>query len=230
MIVSPKICNVCENELENPLFSSNLKNSLTSHGKIIKGKTDVYYCHNCTHIQTKELADINEFYDKNYRLLIRSDEEDQVYNVDNNEKIFRYDHQVKTLINLVKLPEQANILDYGCGKATTIKKFAEIKTNITPFVFDVSDIYVPFWKKFIKNTNMATYEINVNWFNKMDLVTSFFSLEHVNSPLKMLKNIYKLLKPNGFFYCIVPDITKNIADFIVIDHINHFTEYSLSKL
>jgi SAM-dependent methyltransferase len=122
------------------------------------------------------------------------------------------------------------VLDYGCAKGTTLKKLVKQRTDITPYLFDVSDMYLSFWKKFVKEGHWATYSADPHWTGTMDVVTSFFSLEHVASPRSMLSNIWGLLKRNGIFYCIVPDILQNIADFVVIDHVNHFTHSSISYL
>jgi SAM-dependent methyltransferase len=196
----------------------------------VKGATTVHYCDNCTHIQTTEVDNIDNYYDKYYKLLVESDEEDQIYYIRDREKVFRYDHQVDTLIDLIEIPTNANILDYGCAKATTLKKLVERRSDITPYLFDVSDMYVPFWKTFVDEQNWAIYSVNNRWNGTMDVVTSFFSLEHVSAPKRMLANIWKLLKDDGLFYCIVPDVMQNLADFIVRDHVNHFTRSSIFRL
>jgi hypothetical protein len=38
------------------------------------------------------------------------------------------------------------------------------------------------------------------------------------------------LKEDGYFYCIVPNIFTNTADFVVADHVNHFSEPSIETL
>jgi SAM-dependent methyltransferase len=161
---------------------------------------------------------------------VDSDEEDQIYCIRNDKKVFRYDHQVDTMVKLLDIPVGACVLDYGCAKATTLKKLIERRADITPYLFDVSDVYVSFWKKFVDDKNWATYTLNKCWSGKMDVVTSFFSLEHVASPKSMLEKIRSLLKTDGLFYCIVPDVLQNSADFVVVDHVNHFTHASISRL
>jgi hypothetical protein len=91
-------------------------------------------------------------------------------------------------------------------------------------------MYVPFWRMFADYENCATYTLKKGWSGSMDVVTSFFSLEHVASPKSMLMNIANLLKTNGLFYCVVPDILQNIADLVVVDHVNHFTRSSIFRL
>lgn len=225
-----QLCNVCGLELSNPVYAPQSETSVTSLCNIVKGSTAVYYCDKCSHIQTTEIDDIDGYYDKDYKLLVESDEEDQIYCIRGGEKIFRYDHQVDTLSKLLDIPHGANVLDYGCAKATTLKKLVERRSDITPHLFDVSDMYLQFWQKFADEGNWATYTVNGGWAGIMDVVTSFFSLEHVASPKAMLSNIRSLLKTDGVFYCIVPDVMQNIADFVVVDHVNHFTRSSISRL
>ena len=63
----------------------------------------------------------------------------------------------------------------------------------------------------------------------MDIVTSFFSLEHVISS-RGTASYPPAIKARGLIYCVVPDVAQNPADFVVIDHINRFTAPSLELL
>ena len=225
-----QLCNICSLEISDPVYASQSKTSITSLCNLVNGSTAVYFCDSCSHIQTTEIDNIDGYYDKDYKLLVESDEEDQIYCIRDGEKVFRYDHQVDTLCELLDIPHGANVLDYGCAKATTIKKLVGRRGDLTPYLFDVSDMYVPFWKKFANENNWATYGLNDRWNGTIDVVTSFFSLEHVASPKTMLSKISNLLKTHGLFYCIVPDVLQNIADFVVVDHVNHFTRSSISRL
>ena len=162
-------------------------------------------------------------------LLVESEDQDQIYSIRDGEKIFRYDHQVSSLLKLVDIPRGARVLDYGCAKATTLKKLAQRRTDITPHVFDVSDVYVSFWRKFVDEENWASHAVNNAWEGTMDLVTSFFSLEHVASPRQMLTTVWDLLKADGMFYCIVPDVMQ-ILRFDCGGSCDHFTRSSVSRL
>jgi hypothetical protein len=88
-------------------------------------------------------------------------------------------------------------------------------------------MYVPLWKKFLTSGQYASYKPNPEWKGKFDLVTSFFAFEHTPDPLKELASIKLLLKPNGLVYMIVPNVYENIGDFIVADHVHHYSEVSL---
>lgn len=223
-------CNVCGLEEKQPIYNSNRSLSITSLCEFYEGKTEVYFCDRCGHLQTIEIQDIQEYYDKQYKILIDSEEEDQLYKIIDNQKKFRVDHQVQTLLNKLNLPENAKILDYGCAKSSTLKKLATIRPDIAIHLFDVSEMYIPFWEKFTAPDNWAVYSPKQEWMEYFDVVLSFFALEHVSSPKDFLNNIRNLLKPEGYFYFIVPNVYANIADLIVVDHVNHFSENSIEYL
>jgi SAM-dependent methyltransferase len=223
-------CNICKHPLAVSIFSSKENISITSLCEVHPQKTEVFFCKNCGHLQTTPLSDLETYYDRSYKILIDTEEEDQLYQLIDGQKKYRIEHQLETLLNKVVLPQNAQILDYGCAKSATFKKLAQIRTDLTPHLFDVSEMYIPFWEKFIESNNWATYTVKPEWSEYFDLVTSFFALEHVAKPEEMLIAIDRLLKPGGVFYGIVPNTYTNIADFVVIDHVNHFSQSSLEFL
>ena len=223
-------CNICKYPLEAAIFASKENISITSLCEVYPQKTEVFFCKNCRHLQTIPLSDIEKYYDLSYKILIDTEEEDQLYQTIDGHKKYRIDHQVENLLNKVTLPQNAQILDYGCAKSATFKKIVQLRSDLTPHLFDVSEMYIPFWEKFVQANNWAIYTVKPEWDEYFDLVTSFFALEHVAKPEEMLITIDRLLKPGGVFYGIIPNTYTNIADFIVIDHVNHFSENSLEFL
>jgi hypothetical protein len=61
-------------------------------------------------------------------------------------------------------------------------------------------------------------------------VLSFYALEHVSDLRGFLGTVWKILKSGGTFYFVVPNAYMNVADFVVADHINHFSEPSLRAM
>lgn len=225
-----KICNICGSKISQPILNSESNYSLTSLCEIVRAKTTVFACQTCGHIMTTGLENLAEYYDKQYKILIGSEEEDQIYEVIDGVTTFRTEHQKNTLLAKLEIPKNAKLLDYGCAKASTIQALMNSRADIDYYLFDVSEMYVPFWQKFISSDRWATYETPNEWHETFDIITSFFSLEHIDLPSKTLSEINSLLKNEGIFYCIVPNVFTNSADFIVIDHVNHFTSTSLQAL
>lgn len=223
-------CNLCGIELTNNIYQSGANRSLTSLCTVYQGATEVYACTNCGHVQSAEMPNIDGYYDQDYDILVASEDEDQIYQVVGGVTIFRTEHQVRTLLGKGVLERGAKILDYGCAKSSTMRALQERQHDIHPYLYDVSDRYIPFWEKFLTKDRWATYNLPSEWDGFFDVVTSFFSLEHMAKPQVALTQIRRLLKTGGVFYGIVPNVFNNIADMIVVDHVNHFTPLSLRYL
>jgi 2-polyprenyl-3-methyl-5-hydroxy-6-metoxy-1,4-benzoquinol methylase len=224
-------CNVCAAPLIQPLYQSEGANSLTSLCQVRPGATRVYPCCRCAHLQTEEMADAASFYENDYDILINSEEEDQIYEVKpDGTKVYRTDHQVKVLLSKLPLPSGARILDYGCAKSAMAKSLLSQRSDIQPHLFDVSARYIPFWEKFMDPSRWAVHETPSTWQGYFDVVTSFFSMEHMVKPEASVRKMAAMLKPGGYLYCIVPNVVTNVADFIVLDHVNHFSAPSLTHL
>ncbi len=223
-------CNVCQNELNDPIYSSALPHSLTSLCEIIPGYTMIYFCTACGHVQTNRLENLDHFYDEQYRILIDSEDEDQLYSMSGGKKVYRGEHQASTVLSKIHLPHGAHVLDYGAAKGHTLRKLLQQRRDLVPYAFDVSDMYQKFWDKFIPRHQQACYETPAHWQGQFDLVTSYFVAEHVADLENYFLSITKLLKPGGQLFFIVPNVMANIADFLVVDHVNHFTPASLKNL
>ena len=222
------ICNICANELDPPVYES--ETSLTSLCDIFPQPTRVRNCRNCGHLQTDEIEEAAVFYDTEYAILTESEEEDQLYEVRNGKEIYRTDHQVDLLRSKLELDADSKILDYGCAKSSMMRTLQKDQPALNTFLYEVTDRYVPFWEKFAKPSNWAVYDIPSSWDGYFDIVTSFFSLEHITRPAEVVEEIMRLLTPGAVFYGIVPNVLTNPADLIVIDHVNHFTRSSLDCL
>ena len=223
-------CNVCYKEFGEPLYESLKDHSITTMNKSVAGKTRVYFCPGCGHLQTSELPNLNEYYAHEYAINISSEDDDQIYAVVDGKPVFRAEHQAAVLLSKVDLFPGCRVLDYGCAKAPTLKKILSIRPKIEAFLFDVTDKYVPFWNCFPKRPAWSVHQPDPSWIGTLDIVLSFYALEHVSDLHAALAHVKSLLKPGGLFYFVVPNVYLNAADFIVADHVNHFSPGSLHML
>jgi SAM-dependent methyltransferase len=220
-------CNLCQSPLSEPVYLSKGKSSLTSLCEIVNGQTQVWSCQYCGHIMTQQLLDAKQYYAEDYKILLSHDDEDQIYEIQADRIVYRTQHQLATLMQKVQLKPNARILDYGCAKASMPKQLLALKPELQMYLFDVSEMYKSHWAQFLPAERCAVDLTPTQWAKSFDLITSYFALEHIDDPVASMRKIADLLSPEGVFYGIVPDTVGNIADFIVIDHVNHFTVASL---
>jgi SAM-dependent methyltransferase len=228
--MTPGHCNVCAAPLGEPVYRSVDNASITTMNKVIPGRTEVYFCGECGHLQTTELPDLDAYYATEYEINLASEDDDQLYKVIDGRPVYRAEHQANVLRQKLHFADGQRVLDYGCAKAPTLRKVAATHTGIVPYAFDVTDKYVALWDRFIAAAHRATHEVPAAWDGTIDVVLSFYALEHVRDPQGFLRTVRRLLKPGGTFYFIVPNTYANVADFVVADHINHFSEPSLRTM
>jgi SAM-dependent methyltransferase len=228
--MGPQQCNICGAPLGQPVYRSANNASMTTMNKIIPGRTEVFFCGACGHLQTTELPDLDAYYATEYEINFASEDDDQLYKVIDGRPVYRAEHQANVLLQKLHFGAGHRVLDYGCAKAATLRKVATAHTDIVPYAFDVTDKYVPAWERFIAAGHWATHRVPAVWDANIDIVLSFYALEHVRDPRDFLRTVRRLLKPRGTFYFVVPDTYANVADFVVADHINHFSEPSLRTM
>lgn len=224
-------CNVCDFDDVTNIYQFKNK-CVTSICTEKNQDSKIYFCNNCSQIMTEPLEDIGDYYADSYNINAESEDEDQLLKIVDGKKIYRYEYQAKTLAKKINLMDNSDIkiIDFGAAKSSTLRKVHNRFPNIKPSVFDVSENYRVFWEKFVPKENQFINSIPEKFDKYFDIVCSFFMLEHVENPLDILRKKYSLLKPEGTVYFVVPNLYKNMADLLVLDHVNHFSTASLKYL
>jgi hypothetical protein len=62
------------------------------------------------------------------------------------------------------------------------------------------------------------------------LIISIFILEHTTNLEEYFANIHKLLDKNGLVLLQIPDIQANPYDFMIYDHVFHFSKQTIKSL
>jgi SAM-dependent methyltransferase len=222
-------CRICESPTS-VLFESPSEIALLSSATPILGSTVVDLCQVCGHAQTRPVVNLPRYYESEYQFRVRSEDEDDLYDRVGNKNIYRSDQQACLVETSIDLSRPMKVLDYGCGKARSLKLLAERCPLLEPYVFDVSEAYRQFWNNFVPPERQASISIPCEWHDNMDLVLSFFALEHVEEPGAFVATLRRLLRPGGRAFVIIPNVLTNVSDLVVVDHVNHFSVVSLSYL
>ncbi len=223
-------CTICHGRASRPLYTATSERALTSLCQIREGRVEIWACEDCGHLFGKALADVGNFYEQDYKILLNQEDEDQIYDRLDGVITYRTDHQMAVMGKKLALPQNPRVLDYGCAKASMAKRLSTRRPDADLHLFDVSHLYLSFWQNFIARDKIAIHQTPPSWNGSFDLVMSFFAFEHIPTPGPSTAHIHGLLKEGGVFYGVVPYVFSNIADFIVIDHVNHFTRSSMHHL
>jgi SAM-dependent methyltransferase len=224
-------CFVCGATLGPTLLHLPGPQAITSLGHVIDAETRVYQCLTCSHVQTRPLDDVADYYDANYNIRSESEGEDDLYEVRDGQPVYRSQHQARIVLSThPELPRGARVLDFGCAKAASLRQVLEVRPDLEAHVFDVSTNYKRFWDEFVRPENQATHHLRPEWDSYFDLVLSFFALEHVADPRAFVDDLARTVKPGGRLHLVFPNVYANVVDMIVVDHINHFSRSSIEAL
>jgi len=95
------------------------------------------------------------------------------------------------------------VLDAGCGGGEYAKKLAIKYPHLKISAYDIKGSKL--WNKHPKNVNFKQMDLlKLGAENCYDFCLSIDVLEHIPGNIRVLKNIYKALKFNGYFYLHMP--------------------------
>ncbi len=222
-------CRVCRSPIAVASYEASAP-ALTSMMSFIDVPTRVFVCGECGHAQCDDLPDIESFYDTTYRISLNSQDHDQIFAVSpDGTPIYRTDHQAAIGLRLLDIAPGASILDYGAGKADTLRKMCLARPDVKPHVFDVSRDYAASWSGWVKSEDQASYTVPDTWTGRFQAIISHFVIEHVADPVGFLKALHRLMAPGGRLLLSMPDASANPGDMTVADHLNHFSRTSLER-
>lgn len=133
----------------------------------------------------------------------------------------------KLIIKRNHIKTNANLLDAGCGKGDLLKAFK--KNNLNVEGVDLSEESVKFLspiKVYQKNLEREIIEERENYY---DIIFSKSLIEHLNSPLKFIRNCKSLLKDNGCLVIMTPSWYHHKFGPFYLDF-THVTPFTLQSL
>jgi 2-polyprenyl-3-methyl-5-hydroxy-6-metoxy-1,4-benzoquinol methylase len=129
-----------------------------------------------------------------------------------------------------------NLLDVGTGMGYFLEQAMLRGWNV--YGTEFTDEAIEICKS--KGIKMNQGALDSDWFEEyfFDVVTSLEVIEHINNPQIDLKNINKVLRVGGLFYCTTPNFNsisrfylKNKWNIITYpEHLSYYTSSTLSDL
>ena len=119
------------------------------------------------------------------------------------------------------------LIDVGCGRGDMLKALARTGNDVTGI--DLSPASIDSCKPYpVKLVNLSTEQLPFED-GAIDYVFSKSVIEHMPDPLPLLKEVYRVLKPNGVAIIMTPSWVHNAWGPFYLDH-THVTPFTLPSL
>jgi ubiquinone/menaquinone biosynthesis C-methylase UbiE len=156
---------------------------------------------------------------------MKEEDSKQVLNVNRwNSRAKNYDKPIynffrfmqKYVISLLDLEGNIKMLDIGCGTGWAVRYASQLCTGNGEFYgLDISPLMIEKAKKdssgyknvFFFNADSETMPFENNLF---DFIICTNSFHHYQNPIKVLEEIYRVLKPNGKIFIMDPNADNTI--------------------
>lgn len=186
-------------------------------------------CPGCGHVQKmldeEWYKDIGKIY-REYEMYPLSDGQEQVV-FEEATPMPRTLRLIENLRSEIPLGAKGRLLDIGCGNGSILRTFHDLYPGWSLCgyeQFDTSRAYIeglPGVDRFFSGT---VGEIN----DRFDLITIVYVIEHLPDPVGTLKQLKRLLKPDGILFVQTSNYVENPFDLLVVDHCSHFTLETLA--
>ena len=216
-------CILCHNNKLKILYKYNKGIIVSSDMKVMHQGFILAQCEKCNHIQKiishEDIILLNQIYAtySAYRLNNGAEE----YNADGN-RSKKIVNNIKDFIN----NGNYNILDIGTGTGVFLKEFNKQYSKWNLYAQDIKNntsnlMTIQQFKFFF------TFKKDKLYYNYFDLISAIHTFEHIEDIKSFLLQIKLSLKKDGILLLQVPNIKQNILDIFILDHISHFSKYSL---
>jgi len=125
-----------------------------------------------------------------------------------------------------------SVCDVACGAGYGSNYLAQTAKSVT--AIDISTDAIDWARKYFNKDNMKFFAADAAkpWplEDKFDVITSFESMEHVESPQAFLENVYNHLSLDGLFILSVPNGPRDKKKTDNPHHLHHFNDVDLKTL
>ncbi len=152
------------------------------------------------------------------------------------ERLFQYNHK-RNAFKFFNINKPRTVLEIGCGRGYILKELKNLGSNVKGLESkDASN-----WILHNPDIDVIAVDDSYNWpieSNSQDLIIIWHVLEHLTEPDKALKEIYRVLSPNGVLCISIPNASSfqfsiGLGKWFHLDvprHLYHFTEPGIIKL
>jgi SAM-dependent methyltransferase len=233
MLSAGHACQVCGSERLRELVSFRELPRVTSDARPWPAGGRLACCEECGAAQKivddAWRAEIAQIY-RNYELYHQSQGDEQpIFSGQSTGPQPRSALIIDYLDGALTLREDARVLDFGCGTGSALKTFSGRHPRWRLYGAEIRDDARERLAQLPNFVELYTCDLDAID-ARFDLVTLIHSLEHIISPVDTLIELRRLIGDDGRVFVQVPDCAITPFDFVIVDHLTHFTVESLRRL
>jgi len=112
-----------------------------------------------------------------------------------------------------KIPDQASVLDVGCGTGKALRGLREARPDLKLFGVDIEDTRKLLPKDVSFSLGSVDRLSGLYKENTFDVIVCQHVIEHLPNPVNMILEFKKVLKPGGLIYIETPNWTRLFIPF-----------------
>ncbi len=132
------------------------------------------------------------------------------------------------LAALPSVPSSGKVVDVGCGTGATLNSFSK-RGGWRLYGLEIGAENLTSLREMDGFEELYTCA-PADLPGRFDLVTMVHALEHFPEPLATLRDLRDKIAPGGRLFVEAPNAEANPFDYVIADHMMHFTPSSLSRL
>lgn len=183
-------CKICGSENTDIIYNDLIMDG--GLGQYTKKPIKIFQCKNCDVIwHDNEIADVKEYYEtEEYRNELEgSSEEEKFYELHDKETLDKLNYTGTTIFR------NKVVADIGCGCGAFLDYISGVAREVVAVEPSLK------YRNIMSRKGFSTYsyadEAKKLYANKIDVITSFDVIEHVQSPESFIKDVYDLLTAGG---------------------------------
>ncbi len=133
---------------------------------------------------------------------------------------------VSKLLALAGCPQSGTVLDIGCGTGGTLKAFSDL-SGWRLFGSELDNRSLPVLRAIDGFETLYTCPLP-DLPGRFTLITMVHALEHFSEPVSTLRDLHSKIAAGGRLFVEAPNAEANPFDYLIADHMIHFTPTTLS--
>ncbi|MDD4505343.1 MAG: class I SAM-dependent methyltransferase [Sulfurospirillaceae bacterium] len=225
-----KKCIICGFNEFDVLLNYQFEKVVSSDNKILNKNFKLLKCKKCQHVQKQLDKSLSITIDKiytHYEAYSLTNGNEEQRKDGNNISVNRSSLILKNIKKNIK--KNGKLLDIGTGTGVFLQEFSrqynwelygcDVHNNIKSEIQELAN----FKKLFIANHDIIPSQ-------QFNIISTIHVLEHIFDLDLFLNDIKNKLTKDGFLLLQVPNISENIFDIFIIDHVSHFYYETLHYL